>query len=226
LGFSFFKRPAHDSERPSTPPSYRPGALCFAGCGRSEGWQCSYVDTHGAACHSWWCAEHVAVIDGTPFCRRHVAVAKLLVERVGSIFEVPPPNVNDRALPMLLRLAELLDARMVELLRRVYANRPEVSVPEHGTIRERREEGRPAGWECVWAANSSSGYLTTISFRVTSHEPPVIQLARDGHLLREGTPAWIDHHPNDTMHPEELEDFLQEVFETVLRTFMAVTGAA
>ncbi|HEX6547193.1 MAG TPA: hypothetical protein VF134_00440 [Candidatus Dormibacteraeota bacterium] len=221
MGFTLFKKRADGGSRPSTPPGNRPGTLCFAGCGRSHGWQCSYVDTHGAECHSWWCPEHVHVIDGAPFCRRHSAIVRMLVERVGSIFEVPPPRVDDRALPLLLRLAESLDQRMIELLKRVYAEHRNAFVDKHGLIRERKELGRHQGWECVWSANSVNGYLTMISLRVNAGEPPVLQLLRDGRMLREGTPPWIDQNPNDTMQPSEQSELQEEIFQATLQTFTA-----
>ena len=223
-----FHRRDPQAPPPTGPPvQTAPGAYCFqVDCGRVEGWQCSYVDASGRACISWWCPDHAALVGGLPFCRRHAGVAALLVSRVGSLFELPVPRVDDRALPLLLRLTDQLDARAAELLGYLYRDRSDVLLSGHANIRERLASGRHEGWDAMWTASGPTGYLTTITLRVTAEEPPRVLLLRDGSLLFDAVPDWILREPSEAWHPDGDAGFVDELYAMLVRSFTASPARA
>ena len=216
----FHRRDSEAPPPPGPPVQTAAGAYCFlADCGRVEGWQCSYVDAAGHACISWWCPEHAVLVNGLPFCRRHAGVAGLLLSRAGSLFELPLPRVEDRALPLLLRLTEQLDARAVHLLEFLYRDRRDVTLAKHANVRERRQVGRHDGWEAMWTATTQSGYLTTITLRVTGAEPPCVILLRDGSPLFDAVPDWIARERADSWHPDGDASLVEELYAILLASF-------
>ncbi len=241
MGFSLFKKQQPGPGMASIPaiaaeiaaaaagadPAFhqqRGAASCFFGpCTRTEGWQCTYTDARGNVCMSWWCQDHVAFIHGAPFCRRHAPLARMLVERVGSLYQMPVPGVHDRALPLLIRLTDQLDEQLVKLLRHLYSDNAQVKVAEHAMIRERKEMGAPPAWESVWTATAPTGYVTTFSLRVTTAEPPVVQLFRDGYMIEEAVPTWIAHRDEDAWHQPGDVEFVNHLNSRLIATF---SGAA
>lgn len=215
--------PAMAAAVSSVEPAYpgdRGAASCFFGpCSRTEGWQCTYTDARGSACMSWWCQDHVEFVNGAPFCRRHAALARLLVERVGSLYQIPVPAVGDCALPLLIRLTGQLDEPYVKLLRHLYSANAQVHVAEHAMLRERREQGAPNSWEAIWTATSPTGYVTTLAVRVTSDEPPVVQLFRDGYLVEQAVPTWIAHRNEDGWQQPKDEEFVNHLYARLIATF-------
>lgn len=195
------------------------GASCFhSQCVRTEGWQCTYTDTHGTVCATWWCRDHIEFVSGAPFCRRHAGLARMLLERVGSLYQIPVPAVSDRALPLLIRLTGQTDEPFVKLLRHLYSGNAQVQVAPQAMIRERKERGN-LGWEAVWTASSAAGYLTTFVLRVTADEPPVAQLLRDGRMVHEGVPGWIANRNEDGWHSTSDAEFVGSLYNHLVASF-------
>ncbi len=195
-------------------------ATCFhSQCRRTEGWQCTFTDTKGNGCLSWWCEEHIEFVQNVPFCRRHARVAHLLLERVGSLYQIPVPDIGDRALPLLIRLTDQFDDRIVKLLRHLYRDNPAVQVAPHAMIRDRKGPGGHMGWEAVWSATSPSGYVATMALRVTGDEPPLVQLMRDGHLVEQGVPTWVVQRLEDGWHTEADDEFVNGLYGALVATF-------
>jgi hypothetical protein len=204
----------------SAPAANHAGASCFhTQCSKTEGWQCTYTDTHGTGCMSWWCRDHVEFVSGAPFCRRHARLAKLLIERVGSLYQMPVPEVADRALPLLIRLTDQLDERNVKLLRHLFKDNAQVRVADHAMMRERKDRGQHSGFESIWSASSAQGYVASISLRVSGGEPPIVQLWRDGLLIHQGVPGWIANRNEDGWHHPTDEDFVGELYAALVGTF-------
>lgn len=233
MGFSLFRKQPRAEEQapilgeaasdaPITAPTagHHAGASCFhSQCFRTEGWQCTYTDARGSACMSWWCRDHIEFVSGAPFCRRHARLAKILIERVGSLYQMPVPEVNDRALPLLIRLTDQIDERIVRLMRHLFQDNPAVRVADHAMVRERKERGSNDGWESVWSATAAQGYVATFTLRVLGGEPPMVQLARDGSLVHQGVPAWIARRDEDGWHAASDEDFVSELYAMLVATF-------
>jgi len=235
VGFSLFKKqpagpasapiPAYAASMSAAAPGEHAqaaggGACCFFGpCQQTEGWQCTYTDTQGSPCLSWWCRDHVVFVSGAPFCRRHSSLANMLVERVGSLYQIPVPPVGDYALPLLLRLTDQLDEPLVKLLRHLFSASAQVRVADHAMIRERREVGAQSGWESVWTATSPAGYVATLSLRASRTEPPVVQLVRDGRLVQEAVPTWIANRDEDAWHQPNDAEFVNWLYGSLIATY-------
>ncbi len=190
-------------------------------CGGTATWECMYTDSTGASCGSHWCQDHLLVVDGAPFCRRHAGVASLLLTRVGTLLEMPVPPVHDRSLPLLLRLAAQINESAVQLLQHLYRDRQDVTVPTHATIREFRNLGRVDGWQAVWSATAQTGYLTVISLRTSLAEPPAVALCRDGLVVSEGIPDWILQRDDDRWNGAGDAGFVDGLMDGLVGVFAA-----
>lgn len=195
-------------------------------CTSTLTWECTYTDTSGLTCGEHFCPDHLLVVDGAPFCRRHAGVASLLLTRVGTLLEMPVPRVDDRCLPLLLRIAAQLDDRIVQVLQHLYAGRYDVQIGAHAHIRDYRDQGRIAGWQAQWTATAQSGHLTVISLRSNNTEPPVVEIARDGRVLMEGAPEWVLRHDEDRWNGPADTDFVEALFGALVASFSAPVPAS
>lgn len=194
-------------------------------CDSTMTWECTYTDAAGNVCATHWCPDHLLVVDGAPFCRRHAGVATLLLTRVGTLLEMPVPRVDDRALPLLLRIAAQLDERIVQLLHHLYRGRYDVEISAHPAIREQRDQGRSAGWQATWTVTSQTGHLTTIALRASATEPPVVAITRDGRNVREGVPEWVLRRDDDRWNGPPDTEFVDGLFSALVAGFQA-SGSA
>ncbi len=188
-------------------------------CTSRTTWQCAYTDATGAICGTHWCADHLLVVDRVPFCRRHAGVAGLLLSRVGTLLEMPIPRVDDRSLPLLLRIAAQLDERVVALLHHLYRERYDVEIAPHATIRGYSEQGQPMGWQAQWAATLTTGHQTVIGVRTSLGEPPRVAITRDRHVLREGIPDWILERDEDRWNGAGDPEFVDALFGALVGSF-------
>jgi hypothetical protein len=195
-------------------------------CASTMTWECTYTDSSGSTCETHWCPDHLVVVDGAPFCRRHAGVASLLLTRVGTLMEMPVPRVDDRSLPLLLRMAAQLDERIAQLLQHLYHGRYDVEVSAHPAIRELRDQGRILGWQALWTATSQVGHLTTVSLRSNLAEPPVISIARDGRTLSEGVPDWVRQRDDDRWNGVGDNEFVDGLFGALVASFSNSGSAA
>ena len=195
-------------------------------CGATMTWECTYTDNSGSTCRTHWCPDHLVVVDGAPFCRRHAGVASLLLTRVGTLLEMPVPRVEDRSLPLLLRMAAQMDQRTVQLLEHLYRGRRDVEVSAHPAIREYRDQGRVLGWQALWTATSQTGHLTAVSLRTNLGEPPVVSIVRDGRPVREGVPDWVLLRDEDRWNGAADNEFVDGLFGALVASFSNGGGGA
>lgn len=221
--FGFFRRDSRlrIPERLSSagPPGHD---KCMVGsCAATMTWECTYTDATGATCRTHWCPDHLLVVDGAPFCRRHAGVASLLLTRVGTLLEMPIPRVEDRSLPLCLRIAAQLDQRMVQLLEHLYQDRYDVEISAHATVREHRESGRGLAWQAQWTATGPTGHLTVLGLRTTLAEPPQVSILRDGRVIREGVPDWVANRDEDRWNGPGDTEFVDDLYRALVATFSA-----
>ncbi len=217
--FGLFKSAGHIPPRlaHAGPPTSH--GCTVSHCTSRTTWQCTYTDASGATCNTHWCADHLLVVDRAPFCRRHAGVAGLLLTRVGTLLEMPVPRVDDRSLPLLLRIAAQLDERVVGLLHHLYKDRYDVAVAPHAMIRHYSEQGRPVGWQAQWTATLSTGHQTVIGVRTSLSEPPQVAITRDRRVLREGVPDWILQRDEDRWNGAGDKEFVDELFSALVGSF-------
>lgn len=195
-------------------------------CASTLTWECAYTDTSGLTCGAHFCPDHLLVVDGSPFCRRHAGVASLLLTRVGTLLEMPVPRVDDRCLALLLRVAAQLDEKVVNILQHLYAGRYDVQIGAHAHIRDYRDQGRIAGWQAQWTATAQSGHLTVISLRSNNTEPPLVAIARDGRVVKEGVPDWVMRRDEDRWNGPADTDFIEDLFSALVASFSVSAPAS
>ena len=223
--FGLFKRDAiriPDRLAHAGPPRSERCGVSY--CTSTTTWECTYTDASGAVCGTHWCPDHLLVVDRAPFCRRHAGVASLLLTRVGTLMEMPVPQVADRSLPILLRIASQLDERVTRLLQHLYQQRRDVHVSAHAAVRDYREQGRVAGWQAQWTATGQTGHLTVIGLRSSLGDPPSVSIVRDGRLLAEGAPDWIQRRDEDGWNGPADTACVEGLFSALVATFSTPGG--
>lgn len=219
--FGFFRRDGSrrvpDRLSQAGPPGHE--KCMVSTCAETMTWGCTYTDSTGATCATHWCPEHLLVVDGAPFCRRHAGVASLLLTRVGTLLEMPVPRVDDRSLPLLLRIAAQMDERMVQLLHHLYQGRYDVEISAHPAVREHRDQGRLLAWQAMWTATGPTGHLTVLGLRAGTAEPPVVSIVRDGRVVREGVPDWVLRRDEDRWNGPPDTEFIDALFGALVATF-------
>jgi hypothetical protein len=183
------------------------GTCSRPGCTETHGWRCSYRDPNGKRC-GWWCKNHLVFEDGEPWCHRHVNTIRELRKRAGSIYEIGRmASIEDRSPRLASLIVEEIDKDVAGALQRVFDQYPGVSLVTDPAIREVQlartavveaedgpkvmRQGTERAWQRGWGVYSNSGYLARVSVRVTTSEPPVVQVLVNSRMVLSTVPDWI-----------------------------------
>src|SRR5215471_15999591 len=147
-------RPGHGGVRTSThkpePRQFPHGVVCGAGCGKTSGYRCGFVDKFGRRC-GYWCKDHSVFLNGRMWCERHANSIKWLRARDGSIYEIGPlAAIHDRSPNLAGILVEELNKEMTAYLTEVFSDNAGVYIVTDGHVRtasipQRRIEQSPHG---------------------------------------------------------------------------------
>jgi predicted Ser/Thr protein kinase/MoxR-like ATPase len=191
-----FKLRGRAPAEPETPPAASQatrvrGNCTETGCvGRTQ-WACSYVDTTGAECNTWWCAKHVAVVNHEAYCRRHASVVRALAITAGTIREMKHrPAVDDRSMALAALVSHDIDKEISEILRRRYSSRKDVHIVADSSLRQARDD-RGVAWEKSWSAARAQGYETRITLSVSVAEPTLVEVRIGSRPIFRDVPDWI-----------------------------------
>ncbi len=226
-----------DAGGPPRATPFPPSVKCGAGCAKTEGFRCEYVDSTGTRC-GWWCTNHTVFMYGRAWCRRHASSVKWLNAKEGT-FEavVYAAAMDDRSPNLVAMIVDLLNVDVSECLRRSFAMHPEALVVTDGHVRpasipavhadtevggdalddRSRQEGRQEAWERGWGVFSPLGYLARVVLRATVTEPPVVHVYVNGIDVLSRTPDWIANRGQDTDSAADQQAFGKAVVEAVTR---------
>ena len=165
------------------------------GCVRIDGVDCEYVDDVGEACASAWCADHVAVIDGSVYCLRHAGTIRALQ---GSTTR---PEVHNRGPSLVYVIGRQLDVEM-----RNYLNEIRDGLEEAIVTRSVRPMplGRATIWRSDWSLRGVDTALV-VSVEVAEGTPTEVTLRVDGKTALTLIPPWIEAR-SLTQQPSRAED--------------------
>lgn len=198
---------------------YGPGQCARGGCSKTEGWLCSYRGPNGERCGQRWCSDHIEFVGKVPYCHRHTGVVRALAATAGTIKAVKtPPELDDRAVPLLTLISGDLDADFVKMLRELYSTRRGVEVAARSGVQEVRVDGVRAAWQRTWGAYDQRGYLSRIFIRVGVAEPPVVQAVVGDEVVFQSVPPWILRRlAGQAGVAGDRTTFRQQVVEAVMR---------
>jgi MinD-like ATPase involved in chromosome partitioning or flagellar assembly len=218
-----------------------PGRCTSAGCGHQARLQCSYVDSGGVHCQTWWCDAHAALMDRTPFCRRHASVVQVLSADRGTIREKKTlPAVDDRSIGLVTWLASDLTSDIAKLLRESYREDSSVSVNGDRSVRAvwrdlpgfiPSQSGPPEitrqrglSWEWSWAASNPTGYLKTVVLSVPTtgpQQPSQVVLKVDRHPVFTATPQWAGSGAAESVRRADREHLKSALLSAVRQSLLA-----
>lgn len=210
-----------DAAGPPRATPFPPSVKCGAGCAKTDGFRCEYVDSMGARC-GWWCTNHTVFMYGRAWCRRHASSVKWLNAKEGT-FEavVYAAAMDDRSPNLVAMIVDLLNFDITESLRRSFAMHPDALVVTDGHVRPASipalSEGRLEAWERGWGVFSPLGYLARVVLRATLTEPPVVHVYVNGIDVLSRTPDWIANRGHDTDPATDQQAFGKAVVEAVTR---------
>jgi hypothetical protein len=197
-----------DEDAPRPPAQQFPdGVTCGAGCGRTIGYRCSYIDPTGRRC-GHWCEEHSFWLHGRNWCQRHANSVKWIHARDGSIYEIGRQALlDDRSPNLVATLVDDLNAEVTAHLAAAFKRHRNVQIVTDAHIRTAQiakgrvehtptgpivlNEGAQVAWERGWGVFSNTGYMARVILRVTATEPPVVHVLVDGTLVLRRVPDWI-----------------------------------
>jgi hypothetical protein len=189
------------------PPAPPVAAVCSRpGCAAAESWRCEYRDGAGREC-GWWCRDHIRFVEGRAWCERHANTLRELSARRDTIYEIKTiATLEDRSPSLCSMIVEEIDVHVRAALEQIYAH-PGIRVVTDPAVREVRvareiiyggpdgltveQPGYDRAWERGWGVVAPQGYRTRVMVRVTTTEPPSVQILVNGHHVLEGVPDWI-----------------------------------
>lgn len=187
----FRRRPSVVVEtRPSGPPANEPCRA--AGCEAHTSWQCMYWNETGQRCGTHWCVEHVTVVGGEAYCKRHAGVSVTLNQTEGSIYQVKGhPSLEDRAVSLLELVRQNVDAQVQGMLVEAARGLEGVEISAQKSVQPVQSGSDRTGWQVSWGLFNSRGYVLRTFIRVGVAEPPVVQAFVEHAKVFEATPYWI-----------------------------------
>jgi hypothetical protein len=161
----------------------------MAGCERTDGSRCGYVDKRARACPTAWCPEHAAVLGGLVFCRRH---ASTLMAIDGAELVAGFPDLDNRAPSLVGWVGRELDTPVRELLTTLAAEAHAAVITEPVRLII-TPGGRTRRWAMVWKTLDSTEVLTRVAVEVDEDDDCEVAARVDTELIGRGIPPWIEH---------------------------------
>lgn len=188
-----FKKGSATADEVATAPAVfalPPGTLpCNErGCGLQTGIACAYVDRRRRGCDTAWCPDHVSVVHGRPYCRRHAGT----VRAMGSAADDPlaMPDVDNRAPSLTNWVAKDLDAFIEQQLLAVA--RPHEQFVREGDVKIIFDRLRNRRFERSWKLIDHTGLVIQVTLYVTESDDATVCLKVGAHLIAQGVPPWIE----------------------------------
>ncbi len=139
--------------------------------------RCVYVDRHGVACPTHWCAKHVHGIRRKPYCGAHAVSASTT------------PVVDHRIATALDWVARAIDDDIVALLR------PAAEKVDENLLSEPVKFGavgleRVRTWERTWKTYSDLGVGCRVSLGIEDRLPDMVQLRVNSNVVTSLATPW------------------------------------
>jgi hypothetical protein len=159
------------------------------GCRRRHGTRCSYIDKRSRQCPTAWCPDHIAVVAGVAFCRRH---ASTITAIEGSEVIAGLPDLDNRAPSLVGWIGRELDTPIRELFARVPPQSTATLVADPVSL-VLTPDGNTRRWAKTWKMVDRVAVLSRISIEVDEGDDCHVSARVDSELIGRGVPPWIEH---------------------------------
>ena len=193
-------------------------------CNRSDGVLCSYRDRRGMGCETPWCPDHYGLVEGAPYCRRHVSVAGALARHT-SAYAVAP-DLGNRAPSLCEWVAAAITGRLEDVLTRTASTRPGSAVVVEPL--ELVIEGTPRMryWERSWKLLDHTGPLAKLVIRVGEDDDrTVIAIVARARVV-DIIPPWVDRREIDDAGRESFYGSIVAALSQGLDDYLKASDAA
>ena len=217
MAFALFRtRVAPSDGVPPLPIGHR--ACSEAECLSDRGLDCVYVDRRSQSCETAWCPEHVAAVDGRPYCRRHAGVIRALPTADPQTL----PEVHNRA-PSLLEWVAREVGPEIHAMLTAAALRGQL-LQEDGARLTLIPSGhrRVRAWERAWKLFDHTGHHLTVSLDVEEAHDLEVIVRVNGVIIDRLTPPWITARRNGLQLPPDVDQaqrraYYAQVLDSVRR---------
>ncbi|MGI8609035.1 MAG: hypothetical protein ACR2MY_07375 [Candidatus Dormibacteria bacterium] len=164
-------------------------------CNRHDGVRCAYKDRRDSSCHTQWCPDHYQLVDGTPFCRRHVAIARALTHH-SSAYAVAP-DIENRAPSLCEWVAAAIDARVMGAMQEARSAQPGSTVSTEPLELVLEGTPRKRYWERSWKLADHTGPLAKLVIRVSEDNDREVMAMVGRQVMAAVVPPWVDRSATD-----------------------------
>ena len=193
-------------------------------CNRRDGVLCSYRDRRGNGCETQWCPDHYGLVDGAPYCRRHVSVARALTRHTAA--HAVAPDLGNRAPSLCEWVAAAITGRVEDILKRAASARPGSAVVVEPLELVLEGTPRMRYWERSWKLLDHTGPLAKLVIRVGEEDDrTAIAIVARAHLV-EIVPPWVDRRVTDDAGRESFYASIVAALSEGLENYLEASEAA
>jgi hypothetical protein len=162
---------------------------------------CTYLDSRGAVCGTWWCLRHLRRFGEGQYCRRHASTVAALGSRGGDPTALPPVDYRGASLVdwICTEGYEYLSAAILSGLRD-----GEVIFEDQRLNVLQRTDGERM-WLRGWRLEDAAGVNCQIAIRVRERDDATVQAIVDERIVATGVPPWITHRRRGQSVPAAVE---------------------
>jgi hypothetical protein len=157
------------------------------GCLDDQGLECVYVDRRGRRCDTAWCRDHVAAVNGRPYCRRHAGVLRALPDaEPGNM-----PDLDNRAPSLLEWVSQRVDADITEAVARVATGAQRVHTDTAHLVLITHGAERIRAWERTWKLYDHTGIHLWVALDVEEENDLELVIRVNSMTVERLVPPWI-----------------------------------
>jgi hypothetical protein len=204
------------------PPPMPSGDLAcdYPDCTRHDGLRCAYGDRRQAHCQTQWCPDHYVLVEGLPYCRRHVAVAEALLAHEEGL--AAAPDIHNRAPSLCAWVANSIDDEVRSLLTAAVGGKPGVAIVADPL--ELLLEGTPRMryWERSWKLSDNLGTLVKLNLRVAEANDREVLAMVGREVVAALEPPWVNRPAVDARSREEFQAAILDHFRSGLDNYLTL----
>jgi hypothetical protein len=181
---------------------------------------CAYMDRRRRGCETVWCREHVVVIEGQTYCRRHVGIVRALAKH--RLSAVEPPDIDNRAPGLAEWVGNEVEAEVQGLLHEVKGSNQSWNLASDPLNLHLHGVPRTRAWERRWTLSDQTGVILSVIIRVEEEKDDEVLGVVGAEVVERITPPWIQNRSRRSPVPAEIDASQRKGFrEALMRSLTA-----
>jgi hypothetical protein len=185
---------------------------------------CSYRDRRQGRCQTQWCPDHYHLVAGTPYCRRHHAVATALLAYDEGV--ATAPDIGNRAPSLCEWVANTIDADVRALLTEVAEKQPALIIQADPLSLLLEGTPRARYWERSWKLMDNLGTVVKLVLRVAEESDREVLVMVGREIVAATVPPWVDRDGSNPESRAEFHERLVRGFGRGLDNYLSLNSAA